>query len=226
MLKKWLTTSFILIFMLSILCACGTDNDESNGQTPSGTVPNDVTNGEESTDTNPVETATANTAEMILGAFSTKSFSSEDVSDDVLTQILQAGIQAPSAVNTQPWKFVVVNNSELRTLILNNVTDGCAIVLVTVPTEDYMMGGNSQFAAGTAAESMYLMAQALGLGAHMYTAPIAGINNDDAMRESLGISSDYEVAVVLCFGYIENEADAISSATTRNDFDSFVSYVE
>jgi nitroreductase len=218
MLKERLTTSLILILMLSLLCACGTANAESNGQTPSGTVSNGVTN--------PIETEADNAAGMILGAYSTKTFSNENVSDDALTQILQAGIQAPSAVNTQPWKFIVVNNSELRTSILNNVASGCAIVLVAVPIEAYMMGGNSQFAAGAAAESMYLMAQALGLGAHMYTAPVSRLNNDAAKKEALGIPSDYEVAVVLCFGYIENEADATSSATTRKDFDSFVSYVE
>lgn len=57
--------------MLSILCACGTDHDESNGQSPAGTVSNGITNAEKSTDTNPVETETDNTAERIIIDFHT-----------------------------------------------------------------------------------------------------------------------------------------------------------
>lgn len=168
----------------------------------------------------------SNAADVVGGAFSTKAFANEVVPDDLLTQILQAGVKAPSAMNSQPWKFVVVRGAALRASILGSVPDGCAIVLVIVPAENYGPGGNSQFAAGTAAESMYLMAQALGLGAHMYTAPAEGINNNAQTREVLGMEDGYEVAVVLCFGYMENEADAISGATERNELESFVSYAD
>ena len=165
------------------------------------------------------ETAT----EWILSAFSCKSFTDEAVSDELVEQILNAGIQSPSAINTQPCKFILVNNKDIASQLIS----APVVVVIAVPVEDYCPGGNSQFAAGVAAEAMYLYAQAAGLGAHMYTAPVSmSINASPEMQADLGLPEGYEAAVVLGFGHYEDYADAVSGASTRNAYDSFVSVIE
>lgn len=161
------------------------------------------------------------TAEYILAAFSCKSFTDEPVADETVEEILWAGINAPSAINGQPWQFIIVKNEEAKAKLVKGAP---ALVIVAVPEEDYNPGGDSQFAAGCAAESMYLYAQSIGLGAHMYTAPVAmTIASDPA---AYGIPEGYEAAVVLAFGYYENFVDAASAASVRNEFDTFVSTLE
>ena len=160
-------------------------------------------------------------ADYIMSAFSCKSFTDAPVADETVEEILRAGINAPSAINGQPWQFIIVKNEEIRE---NLVKGAPALVIVAVPEEDYNPGGDSQFAAGCAAESMYLYAQSIGLGAHMYTAPVAmTIASDPA---AYGIPEGYEAAVVLAFGYYENFVDAASAASVRNEFDTFVSTLE
>lgn len=159
--------------------------------------------------------------EYIMSAFSCKSFTEEPVTDEELEQILAAGINAPSAINTQPWQFIVVENEQLKSSLVKGAP---AVVIVAVPQEDYNMGGNSQFAAGCAAESMYLYAQSIGLGAHMYTAPVAMTISADP--EAYGIGEGYEAAVVLAFGHYEDFVDAASGASVRNEYDSFVTVLE
>ena len=44
----------------------------------------------------------------------TPSFDGSPVPDEVLSAILQAGLEAPSGYNLQPWRFVVVRSAEQK----------------------------------------------------------------------------------------------------------------
>lgn len=51
--------------------------------------------------------------ECIFSRTSVRSFQKKDIEDEVITEILKAGMSAPSAVNMQPWMFVVVRERAL-----------------------------------------------------------------------------------------------------------------
>lgn len=51
--------------------------------------------------------------EVILDRRSTRAFKPEPLPDFMIRRILEAGRYAPSAGNSQPWKFAVVNSSEI-----------------------------------------------------------------------------------------------------------------
>lgn len=51
--------------------------------------------------------------EAIYGRRATRAFTPEPVTQPVLEQLVEAAIQAPSAVNEQPWHFAVVRNAPL-----------------------------------------------------------------------------------------------------------------
>lgn len=158
-------------------------------------------------------------ADWIMDAFSTKSFTDDPVDDALVAEIVQAGINAPSAQNKQPCRFIIVKDEALKSALAKTPV----VVIVAVPTESYTGGGDSQFAAGLSAEAMYLYAQAAGLGAHMYTAPVEmTINKSAESQAAYGVPEGYEAAVVIGFGYYADYVDAASAATVRNDYDSFV----
>ena len=162
-------------------------------------------------------------ADWIMEAFSTKSFTDKPVDDDLVADIVQAGINAPSAQNKQPCRFIIVKDEALKSALAKTPV----VVIVAVPTESYTGGGDSQFAAGLSAEAMYLYAQAVGLGAHMYTAPVEmTINKSAESQAAYGIPEGYEAAVVIGFGYYADYVDAASAATVRNEYDTFVSVLE
>jgi nitroreductase len=52
------------------------------------------------------------TMEAILTRRSIREYSSQTVPDELVRKLLEAGMQAPSAGNQQPWHFVVVNERE------------------------------------------------------------------------------------------------------------------
>ena len=48
--------------------------------------------------------------EAIAGRKTIRRFSSRPVAEELVGEILEAGRRAPSASNTQPWRFVVVRD--------------------------------------------------------------------------------------------------------------------
>lgn len=155
-------------------------------------------------------------AEVILAAMACRNFSDEALTQEQVDAILTAGANAPSAFNGEPWKFVVVENTEKKVGLISDDVATC--IIVAVPVEDYGMGANSQFAAGLAAESMYLYAQAAGLAANMYVAPCElTINVSDESKAEYGLTPDYEAAIILGIGNYADEVDAYASASARTD---------
>lgn len=55
-----------------------------------------------------------NILELSQTRFSARKYTDEAVSDDDLAYILECVRLAPSAVNRQPWKFVVVRTRRLK----------------------------------------------------------------------------------------------------------------
>ena len=53
----------------------------------------------------------------IINRKSVRKYSDKPISDEVLNKILEAGRLAPSWVNVQPWKFIVVKNQEVKDLL-------------------------------------------------------------------------------------------------------------
>ena len=51
-----------------------------------------------------------------------RSFLPDDIPDEVIDQILTAATYAPSAENTQPWRFVVVRHADKRRAIAGLAT--------------------------------------------------------------------------------------------------------
>ena len=72
--------------------------------------------------------------EAIYSRRAVREFTGEPVKDEVLRQLIDAAIQAPSAVNHQPWLFSVVRDKEFACAYLNRSEsshaqdlDGCGI---------------------------------------------------------------------------------------------------
>ena len=49
---------------------------------------------------------------IVFKRHSVRKFKDERVSDDLIENLLKAGMQAPSSCNAQPWEFIVVSKSE------------------------------------------------------------------------------------------------------------------
>lgn len=161
-----------------------------------------------------------NVIDVILKGYSAKAFTTNPLSNNDIDLIVKCGMKAPSGRNMQPWKITVVKDQALTGQIMQNITAGNILLIVSGQTQQD--GTVSTFDCALATENMYVAAQALGLGAHIYAGPVATINT--SWKEKLGIPSDYQAVAVIRIGSVDKGVDAVSSASTRKKPEEVVNY--
>ena len=156
----------------------------------------------------------------ILNNFGARNYASGEVTKAELDLIIQAGIRAPSAGNRQPWHFTAVRDQALAKRVLPQTTDGNVLVIVS-STGD-IQNSAVVLDCALAVQSVYLAAQALGLGSRIYTGPIANINAN--YKADLGLPGNYNAVALVRIGRLPAGIDAVSSASPRNDAGRLVTY--
>ena len=159
------------------------------------------------------------TVDLLLSAYSPRSFTSEPVTDQQLDMILKCGIKAPSARNGQPWRFTVVRDETSMKEIMPNVLPGNALILIS--GQESQEGRTPDFDCGLATENMFIAATALGLGARIYGGPAAVANSK---REAMQVPAGYKIVMILRIGNIDKSVDAVSAATPRKAPEEVVNY--
>ena len=155
------------------------------------------------------------TLDLITSRQSNRKYSDKPVEKEKLERIVEAGRMAPSACNAQPWKFVVVTDSELIVRIaeaasakltgMNSFVDQAPVILVIVreqPNMSSKVGGTiknkdySLIDIGIAAENICLQARAEGIGSC-----IIGWFDERQLKKLLSIPRPKRVELIITLGY-------------------------
>jgi nitroreductase len=156
--------------------------------------------------------------EAIRDRRSIRRYHREDVPDEKLKQVLEAGRWAPSAHNSQSRKFIVVRDEKVRRELAQIATYGSflaeapvAIAVVIDPSSS-----NHPVEDGAAAtQNMLLAAHAIGLGSCWIGA--YGSGYEDRARQILGIPGGKRLLSLISLGYA-----ADSGSTTRIELSKLV----
>lgn len=146
---------------------------------------------------------------------SDRAYQDRDVEKEKIDRILEAGRLAPSACNSQPWKFIVVNDPGLKKEIskatsakelgFNRFTDQAPVFIVIVrekPKIISRVGGTikdkdySLIDIGIASENICLQAAAEELGTCML-----GWFDEKKVKKVLGIPASKRAELVITLGY-------------------------
>lgn len=111
--------------------------------------------------------------ENIMTRTSIRQFTSQPVSKDTLDIIVKAGMAAPSAMNKQPWAFVVVTEKEMLDSLnakhpYANLKTATAAIIVCGNMDKTIEGAGKEYwvqDCSAATENILLAAHGLGLGA-------------------------------------------------------------
>lgn len=163
-----------------------------------------------------------------------------DVPDDIIRELIKAGTYAPSAMNKQPWRFVVVKN---RDTIANLSGRAKKLWLDTMgKTNDPAMSGiintmkspgfnifynapvlilifaspdayRPEYDCALAAENMMLAARSLGIGSCWIGFGMP-LGSDQALLEELKVPAGHRLMAPLIFGYPVKE---LQTAPPRKD---------
>lgn len=174
------------------------------------------------------------TLKTILNRRSIRSYKPEQLRDEELQTILEAGKFAPSGMNTQPWHFTVVQNKELLQSINATIRESLLksgnefmkerakaenfSVFYHAPTLLLVSGDENaltpQYDCTFAMANMLLAAESLGIGACFIYGVVSTLNTaeGEALRKELGIPAGYKIYCSAACGY---KAEAPSPAPRK-----------
>jgi nitroreductase len=153
--------------------------------------------------------------------------STREIEPGKIETVLEAGQLAPSARNSQPWRFIIVQDRDkLGELVLafsesNQVIKDAPVIIIACarPTDDVTRDGKEYylFDVGLAMENIVLAATHLGLVTHLMTA-----FNEQQVKKVLHIPEDVRVVVATPLAYPressydEAAAERLSIRTRKN----------
>ncbi len=134
---------------------------------------------------------------------SIRRFKPDPVPRELVTQVLHAGIWAPSSCNYQMWDFVVVDDPAVnaRLAALSSQMGNAPVNVIVSYGRDFSEDAWANIQSASAAvENMSLAAHVLGLG----TFWITQTGDKEQVREVVGLPDDRLVVAVLALGYPAN----------------------
>ena len=144
----------------------------------------------------------------IFARKSVRSFTDQAVPDEMVETLLKAAMAAPTAMNSQPWSFIVVNDKEMLEKCHVAYNPPMAIIVCgQTMAQNGMDMIFWQQDCSAATENLLLAAEALGLGA-VWTAGYPALERVAPIREALGIPDDIMPLCVIPIGFPAGETPA------------------
>ena len=144
---------------------------------------------------------------LILGRWSPRSMTGEEISDEQLMSLFEAARWAPSSYNNQPWRFIYAKRNtkywdKLFSLMVEfnqSWTKNAAVLVVVISSKNFEHNSNPSvthsFDTGAAWENLALQAETMGLVTH----GMQGFDYEKAKKE-LEIPEDYSVEAMVAIG--------------------------
>ncbi len=142
--------------------------------------------------------------ETIVSRRSIREFTPRPVSTAQLHRIVTAGIWAPSGLNNQPWRFVLIRDKDTagqlarQTRYSRIVESAPALIGVYLDTEAMYDPVKDHQAAGACIQNMLLCITEMGLGA-VWLGQI--LQNKLRVNEILGLDTRYDLMALVALGY-------------------------
>ena len=160
----------------------------------------------------------------IMARRSIRQYLDKPVEHDKLVAVVQAGINAPSGMNRQPWIIRVVEDQQLIADVnevfkqenpeqvkrdpnfKNMFRNAPNLICVCTPAK-----GGGELDAGLLGENMMLAAQSLGLGTCCLSGPVRFLVSNEKCKffiDRLDIPEDYKLNYIIAIGYPDEQPEA------------------
>lgn len=142
--------------------------------------------------------------EAIYRRRSIREFTDKEVSLEQLREIVKAGLWAPSGLNNQPWRFVIIRDPEMREQIARQthyrhiVIEANALIAVFLDEDAMYDAVKDHQSAGACIQNMLLATEALGLGG-VWLGQI--LKNKENVNRILGLERHLDLMAVVAIGY-------------------------
>jgi len=139
--------------------------------------------------------------DVLLSRRSVRNYEKREIPKDVLDKILEAGRQAPSAANRQPYHFVVLTDYETKKelskgLFNRFIKDSPVTIAGCANTGEILTGKWAVVDTSIALQNMVIAAWAMGVGSCWI-----GDFKEEKVKQLLNIPDKWKVVALVSFGY-------------------------
>jgi len=142
--------------------------------------------------------------DTILSRRSIRRYEQKEIPKDILSKILEAGRQAPSAANRQPWHFIVVDDLGVKNALskgmFNRFIKDAPVTIVGCAHKDLIAGKWAVISTTIALQNMVIAAWALRVGSCWI-----GDFDEEKAKELLGIPEKWRIVALVSLGYPAEE---------------------
>ncbi len=136
--------------------------------------------------------------ECISTKFEVREFSGKQVPSEIRMKILEAARSTGSGLNTQHWRFIIIEDKERLKKLADDSMSGkwvidanFAIIILTNPKYSFHL-----IDAGRVLQNMQMAAWNYGIGSGLYTKI-----NESKLKNDFGILNELNPSVIMGFGY-------------------------
>ncbi len=143
---------------------------------------------------------------------SIRKYENKEIGQDVLEKIVRAGMQAPSAINQQPWHFFVIQE-KAKLVGLSNLTVyskmlASASACVLLATDKRYVKASTMYSQDMAAATQNVLLEATNLGVGSCWIGIYGrVDRIEKIKDFLKLEDHFEPFALVSLGYPENKED-------------------
>ena len=143
--------------------------------------------------------------DLVLSRRSIRRYEGKEVPEETLGRILEAGRQAPSASNKQPWHFIVVTDDGIKERLSRGkwnsfIRDSAFTVVGCGYTGDSYGRRWSTIDTTIALQNMVIAAWSLGVGSCWI-----GDFKENEVKKLLNIPRGWKIIALISFGYPAEE---------------------
>ncbi len=172
---------------------------------------------------------------------SNRSFLPDMIPAEQILYCIDAARMAPSSLNSQPWKYIVINDPQLKNKVANCICDPLLqsnmharqapvllIVVSCMPDNANPLTrtaikkfGSPQYDIGFSVQTLCLAAADIGLGSCVMNT----IRKKNRLRELLDIPTDLDICLAVALGYpaeeepVAQQRKALEEVCSFNCFD-------
>ncbi len=142
------------------------------------------------------------TLQSIHERTSVRAYTSKSVSKEILVDLVKAGMAAPSAMNKQPWEFVIIQDRAILDKLGKIKPPVGKAPAAIVVLGDTKASGSWVLDCSAASENILIAATSMGLGT-VWTGAYGNAQFEELLKETLSLPEGIMPLSVIAVGYAD-----------------------
>ncbi len=142
------------------------------------------------------------TMQSIYERTSVREYTPEPVSGEILLELVRAGMAAPTAMNRQPWEFIIIQDREVLDILSEIKPPLGKAPAAIVVLGNISISNSWMLDCSAATENILIAATSFGLGT-VWTGAYGNANFEALLKETLNLPDGIMPLSVIAVGYAE-----------------------